>query len=98
MSSKEIVLDGELISSIEVFHEIISEKLKFGPYYGQNMNALWDRLSSDVERPVKVIWMNSNISKSHLGECFDKIINIFEETKLQDIRFNWDDKFTFELR
>ncbi|EOG8017508.1 barstar family protein [Enterobacter ludwigii] len=27
--------------------------LDFVPYYGRNLDALWDRLSTDVERPVK---------------------------------------------
>ncbi|MCK6885045.1 barstar family protein [Enterobacter roggenkampii] len=30
----------------------MSASLDFGPYYGRNLDALWDRLSTDVERPV----------------------------------------------
>ncbi|EOF4704644.1 barstar family protein [Klebsiella oxytoca] len=52
--------------------------LNFGYYYGSNLDALWDRLSTDVERPVKIIWLHSELSRFVLREPFDKIIMIFE--------------------
>ena len=98
MSMNEVILDGKSIHTESDFHKIISDLLKFGPYYGQNLNALWDRLSMDVERPIKITWLNSELSKKCLGEYFDKIIDIFEQTKQQDIRFNWDEKFDYLLK
>lgn len=94
----EIILDGENIESEHDFHKVMSVLLDFGPYYGDNLDALRDRLSNDVERPVTIIWKNSEQSKKYLGECFDKIVKIFEQTKQQDIRFNWDEKFDYILK
>ncbi|XTZ37858.1 barstar family protein [Salmonella enterica] len=98
MSVREVILDGKNILTEADFHFIISESLDFGPYYGQNLDALWDRLSSDVERPVIIIWLNSELSRKALGEYFDKIIYIFEKTKRQDLKFNWDEKFDYILK
>lgn len=98
MSVGEVILDGANIRTEADFHFIISGLLGFGPYYGQNLDALWDRLSSDVERPVKIIWLNSDLSKKSLGEYFDKIIQIFEKTRQQDLKFNWDEKFDYLLK
>jgi ribonuclease inhibitor len=98
MNTHEIILDGEFIHTPDDFHECLSRELGFGSFYGRNLNALWDRLSTDVERPIKIIWINSCESKGYLGEYFDKIVLIFEDTKKQDIKFNWDDKFEYELR
>lgn len=94
----ELILDGATIQNESDFHSVMSNLLNFGPYYGRNLNALWDRLSTDVERPMKIIWLDSEKSKKCLGEYFNKIIQIFEQAKRQDMRFNWDEKFDYILK
>ncbi|ELY5851488.1 barstar family protein, partial [Cronobacter turicensis] len=84
----EIILDGKKIENESEFHSVMSDLLNFGPYYGRNLDALWDRLSTDVERPVKIIWLNSDLSRNNLGYSFDQIIKIFERTRQQDIGFD----------
>ncbi|CNI06945.1 Ribonuclease inhibitor [Yersinia aldovae] len=98
MTDHEIILDGNRIHSSDDFHNILFQELDLGPYYGKNLNALWDRLSTDIERPVKIIWLNSEFSKKVLGEYFDKIVQIFEQVKQQDIKFNWDERFDYMLK
>lgn len=94
----EFCLDGACVISEKEFHSIISLSLNFGPYYGKNLDALWDRLSTDIERPVKIIWLNSDLSRVGLGNYFDKVIEVFERVKLQDLNFNWEEKFDYELK
>lgn len=94
----EVILDGASIETELDFHKAISELLDFGPYYGRNLDALRDRLSNDVERPVKIAWVNSNYSKSCLGKYFNEIVKIFEQTKQKDIQFNLDEKFDYLLK
>ncbi len=98
MRVNEFYLDGALTLSEKEFHSIISLSLNFGPYYGNNLDALWDRLSSDIERPVKIIWLNSELSRVGLGNYFYKIIEVFKGVKLQDLNFNREDKFDYELK
>ncbi len=93
-----IFLDGTKIKTEQDFHHILSGLLNFGPYYGNNLDALWDRLSVDVKRPVKIIWLNSEVSRQFLGEAYDKIIGIFERIKQQDLSFKWDDNFDYSLK
>lgn len=94
----EVILDGEKIRNEHDFHKVMSLLLNFGPYYGGNFDALRDRLSNDVERPVTIMWLNAEQSKKYLGESFDKIVQIFEQIKQEDIRFNWDEKFDYILK
>ncbi|SUX53810.1 barstar family protein [Chromobacterium vaccinii] len=98
MSINEIFVDGEGIKTESDFHRIISEKLEMGPYYGANLDALWDRLSNDVERPVSLVWVNSEQSRQYLGEGFDKIVGVLERVKKQDIDFNFEERFEYFLR
>ncbi|MEY8712226.1 barstar family protein [Mangrovibacter phragmitis] len=98
MRVNEFYLDGACVLSEKEFHSIISLSLNFGPYYGKNLDALWDRLSTDIERPVKIIWLNSELSRVGLGNYFDKIIEVFERVKLQDLNFNWEEIFDYEVK
>ncbi|MBY4890743.1 barstar family protein [Pantoea sp. DY-15] len=98
MKNNEIILEGTDISEESDVHRLLAEALNFGPYYGRNLDALWDRLSTDTERPVKIIWLDSELSKNRLGDRFEKILKIFERTKKQDIDFGWDERFDYELR
>ncbi|MGQ4357915.1 barstar family protein [Streptomyces drozdowiczii] len=51
-----IAIDGTHIGSQADLHRFLAGPLDFGPYYGHNLSALWDRLSRDVERPVEIVW------------------------------------------
>lgn len=79
-------------------HRVLSEKLDFGPYYGANLAALWDRLTTDVERPVRLIWKDAASSRAALGEdLFAKIIKLFRDVEQQDRDFGRSEVFTFAI-
>jgi len=68
-----IEIDGAAIRSEADLHGFLSQTLDFGASYGANLSALWDRLSTGVERPIEMVWKKSEISKAALGEIeFDK--------------------------
>lgn len=90
-----ITIDGSLIRTESDLHDALSRQLDFGPYYGRNLDALWDRLSTDVERPVELVWESSDISRDLLGaEKFEKIKSILIRVMDQDESFKFDEKFT----
>lgn len=94
----EVVLQGDAIKSESDLHRILSEKLDFGPYYGANLAALWDRLTTDVERPVRLIWKNAASSRAAMDETlFAKIIQLFRDVEQQDRDFGRSEAFTFSI-
>ncbi len=66
-------IDGQLIHTERDFHNLISPLLDFGPYYGNNLNALWDMLSSGVGENTVLHWENSDLARARLGETFNTI-------------------------
>lgn len=93
-----VEIDGARIRSVSDLHEALSEALDFGPHYGANLSALWDRLSTDVERPVEVVWKESALSRAALGEReFEKIRDLLLRVQLQDESFGWSDRFTVKF-
>jgi len=95
----EVVIDGSEIVQEADLHRKLTAQLDFGDYYGHNLAALRDRLLSDVTRPVHIVWLHAEVSRRQISdELFHRITEVFEEAAAQDAQFNWDDRFTFELR
>jgi ribonuclease inhibitor len=92
-----VVLEGSRILTEGDFHQELSGALDFGPFYGSNLDALWDRLRMDVERPVKLVWKDSALSKEHLGDDFNRIVDILEKAQDLDRQLNRAEQFEFEL-
>jgi ribonuclease inhibitor len=87
MSEKiHLYIDGELILSERDFHNFVSKLLDFGPYYGNNLDALWDRLSSGIGKNIVLHWKNSALSRTKLGAKFNIIVQLFEEARNEDIQ------------
>ncbi|MEV4524485.1 barstar family protein [Micromonospora tulbaghiae] len=73
--------------------------LDFGPYYGANLDALWDRLSRDAPRPVAVVWTDWQVSESNLGaRRFERICCLLRAVEAEDREASHEELFTFELR
>lgn len=95
----EIRIVGAEVRTVLDVHRSLERQLEFGEYYGRNVAALRDRLLTDVPRPVRIVWLDSRISRSRLGEnAFDKIVGVFAEAAAQDLAFGWSERFEFELQ
>lgn len=92
-----VIVDGRAIASEDDFHRALCEVLEMGPYYGHNLDALWDRLSTDIERPVTLVWTHSAESRRRLGSTFDQIVDVLEGVKQQDAGFGWAERFDYRL-
>ncbi|MBD7911554.1 MULTISPECIES: barstar family protein [Clostridium] len=73
----EIILDGREFTSKKELHEILKSKLKLPDYYGNNLDALWDCLTTDVELPMTIEWINFSNSKELLGEYAEQTKKVF---------------------
>jgi ribonuclease inhibitor len=79
-------------------HEKLAEALDFGPYYGRNLAALWDRLTVDVPRPVTLVWEEASESRKNLGaELFDKIVKLFDDVRRLDADAGLVDSFNYKI-
>lgn len=63
------------------FH-ILFESLGITPdYYGKNLNALWDVLTTDLVEPTTFIFENHSEFLQVNEVDFDKILNTFKEAE-----------------
>lgn len=74
---KRIILDGNLMTCAIKAHEYIAQAMDFPDYYGKNLDALWDILSTYEEATI--------IFEDYLDICYEetdyreKLINTFLE-------------------
>ena len=72
------------IKTADHFHAQIAAAFSFPHYYGRNLNALWDVLRIDTERPVELVWLNSAVSKDAMGADFERIMDLFRDLAADD--------------
>lgn len=80
-STKKVKLAGKSIRSLDEFYDEIAKKLRFPDYFGRNLDALWDVLSTDVKGPVELIWEDSEASKKSMGKDFEKVSALLKDAE-----------------
>ena len=66
----QLEIIGSKIYTEQDFHNQISKIFSIHDYYGNNLDALWDLLSTNVERPITLVWKDAMFSKNQLENIF----------------------------
>jgi RNAse (barnase) inhibitor barstar len=81
--TKEIIIDGNSFGTLLEFYDEVENKFTKGLNWkiGRNLDALDDVLTGgfgvhEYEEQIRIKWVNSDTSKTDLGELFDTIIAI----------------------
>ena len=91
-------IDGKLIEDEKGFYVSLIEQIDMGDYFGKNLDALYDSLSRNVERPVHIRWKNHELSEKKLGKLFLIIKDIMSDISKEDEETYPEGKrFTFSL-
>jgi ribonuclease inhibitor len=88
-----VEIEGLNIRSEADFHREIAQALNLGSYYGKNLDALWDVLNREVERPVSLIWKNSDVSRDAMQGNFERIFTLLQDVERQDASYGIDERF-----
>lgn len=71
-----ILLNGKKMTDKVKAHEYLKRKLKLPDYYGENLDALWDILSTSSE-PIEIKFINEDALTKKLGTYGGEIIQVF---------------------
>jgi ribonuclease inhibitor len=77
----ERILDGNDITTEDIFHNKISQLLEFPKFYGRNLDALWDLMSGHIDTNMVLVWKNHEVAKKSFPDTFIEIIETFNEVK-----------------
>lgn len=90
-------IDGSKVRSEIDFHNSIADILRLSHHYGRNLDALWDVLSTDAERPLRIIWRDSYLSQAAMPECFARIVEVLRRVERQDMEWSLPEAERFEV-
>ncbi len=75
---EEIFLDACQMTSKSDAHNYIKKMLNFPDYYGKNLDALWDLLSSR-SKMTSILLLHEEKLYENLGEYGKKLAEVFKE-------------------
>lgn len=80
---EKIILDGTLMTSKTAAHKYIKEQLCFPDYYGENLDALWDLLST-MKREISIYLINEAEMIENLGEYGRLLEGVFQDASYEN--------------
>ena len=76
----ELILDGHLIKDKESLFVTLKSQINSEEFYGNNLDALWDVLSSYIGE-IRIIYRNIDALKQNLGSYADALLQLFLDLK-----------------
>lgn len=88
---KQIILDITPFEEKISLHRYLKETLDFPFYYGANLDALFDELTSTVD-PILITLRYPKLPKGTMIDYFPRLLRVFEDA----VRENYNLQITFE--
>lgn len=73
-----IILNGKRMITREVTHAYLKRKFSFPDYYGRNLDALWDLLSTTAEE-TEIVIVNAHRVPEKLGKYGYSLLKVFDD-------------------
>jgi len=77
---RKVKLNGKKMDTREHAHRHLQKQLRLPAYYGANLDALWDLLSTCGEA-IQVTLVNRCDMISALGDYGEKLIQVFKDAE-----------------
>ena len=79
----KITLNGKNMTSKQRAHEYIRWKLKSQEYHGDNLDALWDVLTS-YDQEIEISFVRTDNLIEDLGQYGESIISVFQDASQEN--------------
>lgn len=76
-------LDGTVLTSKEELHNTIFYQLALPDYYGRNLDALWDVLST-WSAPLRIEVTHTELLKRHLADYADALLELLHDAAAEN--------------
>lgn len=81
-----IILNGQAMITVEISHHYLQQKLGFPDYYGSNLDALWDLLTT-ISQPLIIKLVETQTMRNNLGEYGEALLTVFKEAAKENELF-----------
>ena len=95
---KTAYINGREIADKQELHRVLAEQLEFPPYYGGNLDALYDLLSTAGE-PCRIVLRDRQALQDRLGDYLRRLLRVLEDAALENsaVSFCFVEKPGFSL-
>ena len=83
---KTIYIDFSEIGDEEDFFAQLREKLSLPEHFGNNLDALYDTITGDVEMPLRIEFVNMNVEQL---EHFEDLLTTLEDAENETEGFSF---------
>ncbi len=83
MEQATLSLDGDAIHDRAALHAEIARQLPLPPYYGNNLDALWDVLSAR-RAPLEILLRHSDSLLRHLGTYGEAFLALLRDLEREN--------------
>ena len=81
---KRCILRGNTLHSSDDVYDELTKQLSLSHYFGRNLDALWDVLSTDIEGPFEIVWKQASASRKSMGKDFTRMMDVLR--RLETVR------------
>lgn len=85
----QIELNGKNMKTREETHKYLKEKLNLPEYYGENLDALWDILST-YSKPIKISFINKDELIKNLEDYGYALISVFQDVEEENTNIKFE--------
>lgn len=82
---RKATLNGKRMINREVAHAYLKRKLGFPDYYGRNLDALWDLLTT-IHEPLEIRIFNRDSILEKMGEYGERLLSTLDEASEENPR------------
>ena len=83
----EVYIDFLEIGDYEDFYTQLKEKLSLPEYFGDNLDALYDVITGDLEMPLHIEFVNMSVEQL---EIFEDLLTTLEDAEDEVEEFSFD--------
>lgn len=73
------VLSADAIKSIDDVYDVLAAALPLPDWFGRNLDALWDTLSTDVPGPYEIVLQESDALIAALGPHYLPLLTVLRD-------------------
>ncbi|SFI11841.1 barstar family protein [Halpernia frigidisoli] len=83
---KTIEIDFTNIGDYEEFYEVLKSKIELPAHFGDNLDALADIISGELEMPLDIEFTNMSVDQL---ETFEELLETLEDVEFESDEFSF---------
>jgi ribonuclease inhibitor len=77
--TRRCVIEGSRVRTLADVYAALAGPLGFPVHFGNNLDALYDVLATDIAGPVEIVWRDHRLSQAALGADYERVLAVLRD-------------------